>query len=160
MNIPSTPEDRLIDFKETAHLLGDVSERSVRRLISRGDLPQPVKVLSAPHLYRSEVFAYAQCSEGAEQWKPSLRAARLYRPEIQRLLAVAWPRKAIYLTAVFTGLRRGELAALEWGDVHLNNPNPFLNVRASTTKNHRQAVIPLHRDVVTELESCKLNVLR
>ncbi len=73
------------------------------------------------------------------------------RPEIQRLLAVAGPRKAIYLTAVFTGLRRGELAALEWGDVHLNNPNPFLNVRASTTKNHRQAVIPLHRDVVTEL---------
>ena len=73
------------------------------------------------------------------------------RQEIQRLLAVAGPRKAIYLTAVFTGLRRGELAALEWGDVHLNNPNPFLNVRASTTKNHRQAVIPLHRDVVTEL---------
>ena len=73
------------------------------------------------------------------------------RQEIHRLLAVAGPRKAIYLTAVFTGLRRGELAALEWGDVHLNNPNPFLNVRASTTKNHRQAVIPLHRDVVTEL---------
>jgi hypothetical protein len=28
-------EERLIDFKETAHLLGDISERSVRRLISR-----------------------------------------------------------------------------------------------------------------------------
>jgi predicted DNA-binding transcriptional regulator AlpA len=60
MNIFSTQEDRLIDFKETAHLLGDISERSVRRLISRGDLPQPVKVLSAPRLYRSEVFAYLE----------------------------------------------------------------------------------------------------
>ncbi len=60
MNIPSTQEDRLIDFKETAHLLGDISERSVRRLIARGDLPQPVKVLSAPRLYRSEVFAYLE----------------------------------------------------------------------------------------------------
>jgi len=41
-------------------LLGDISERSVRRLIARGDLPQPVKVLSAPRLYRSEVFAYLE----------------------------------------------------------------------------------------------------
>jgi predicted DNA-binding transcriptional regulator AlpA len=53
-------EERLIDFKETAHLLGDISERSVRRLIARGDLPQPVKVLSAPRIYRSEVFAYLE----------------------------------------------------------------------------------------------------
>jgi predicted DNA-binding transcriptional regulator AlpA len=57
---PSSQDDRLIDFKETAHLLGDISERSVRRLIARGDLPQPVKVLSAPRLYRSEVFAYLE----------------------------------------------------------------------------------------------------
>ena len=57
MNIPSTPEDRLIDFKETAHLLGDISDRSVRRLIASGELPQPVKVLSAPRLYHSEVKA-------------------------------------------------------------------------------------------------------
>lgn len=53
-------EDRLIDFKEVAHLLGDISERSVRRLIARGDLPQPVKVLSAPKLYQSDVFAYLE----------------------------------------------------------------------------------------------------
>jgi predicted DNA-binding transcriptional regulator AlpA len=47
-------DDRLIDFKETAHLLGDTSERSVRRLIASGELPQPVKVLSAPRLDHSE----------------------------------------------------------------------------------------------------------
>ena len=56
----SSQDDRLIDFKETAHLLGDISERSVRRLIARGELPPPVKVLSAPRLYRSEVLAYLQ----------------------------------------------------------------------------------------------------
>ena len=50
----------LIDFKETAHLLGDISERSVRRLIASGQLPQPVKVLSAPRLYHSEVKAYSE----------------------------------------------------------------------------------------------------
>jgi hypothetical protein len=39
MNSPPFQDDRLIDFKETAHLLGDISERSVRRLIARGELP-------------------------------------------------------------------------------------------------------------------------
>lgn len=55
---PSSDEDRLIDFREVARLLGDISERSVRRLIARGDLPKPVKVLSAPRLYRSDIFTY------------------------------------------------------------------------------------------------------
>jgi predicted DNA-binding transcriptional regulator AlpA len=53
-------EDRLIDFKEVAHLLGDISERSVRRLIARGDLPRPVKVLSSPRLYHSDVLTYLE----------------------------------------------------------------------------------------------------
>jgi predicted DNA-binding transcriptional regulator AlpA len=52
--------DRLIDFKEVAHLLGDISERSVRRLIARGDLPRPVKVLSSPRLYHSDVLTYLE----------------------------------------------------------------------------------------------------
>jgi integrase len=73
------------------------------------------------------------------------------REEFQRLLAVAGPRKALYLTAVFTGLRRGELAVLEWEDVHLDAERPFLKVRASTTKNHKEAAIGLHKDVVAEL---------
>jgi len=63
MNIATvlpSQEDRLIDFKEVAHLLGDVSERSVRRLIARGDLPQPVKVLSSRRLYHSDVRAYLE----------------------------------------------------------------------------------------------------
>jgi len=35
--------------------------------------------------------------------------------ELKRLMAVAGPRKAIYLMAVFTGLRREELRQLQWG---------------------------------------------
>ena len=81
-----------------------------------------------------------------------LRSRRAFtREEFQRLLAVAGPRRALYLTAVFTGLRRGELAASEWDDVHLDAATPFLNARASTTKNHKEAVISLHEDVVAEL---------
>ena len=63
MNIATvlpSQENRLIDFKEVAHLFGDVSERSVRRLIARGDLPQPVRVLSSPRLYYSDVQTYLE----------------------------------------------------------------------------------------------------
>jgi integrase len=71
--------------------------------------------------------------------------------EMQRLLGVAGKRKVVYLTAVYTGLRRSELAALEWPDLHLVGEKPFINVRASTTKNHQQAVIALHPELVSEM---------
>jgi integrase len=71
--------------------------------------------------------------------------------EMQRLLAIAGPRKVVYLTAVYTGLRRSELAALERRDLHLEGEKPFINVRASTTKNHKQAVIALHPELVAEM---------
>ena len=50
--------------------------------------------------------------------------------------------------AVHTGLRRSELAALKWGDVHLDAVMPFVQVRASTTKNSKPAAMRLHPDVV------------
>lgn len=53
-------DERLIDFKEVARLLGNISERTVRRLIAAGELPKPVKVLSVPRLYRSDVLGYLQ----------------------------------------------------------------------------------------------------
>jgi predicted DNA-binding transcriptional regulator AlpA len=55
---PQQEQDRLMDLEEVAEMLGNISTRSVRRLIARGDLPQPVKVLSSPRLYRSDVVAY------------------------------------------------------------------------------------------------------
>jgi integrase len=63
--------------------------------------------------------------------------------QMQRLVAVSGPRSLAYLLAAHTGLRRAELAALEWGDVMLDAPRPFLRVRAATTKNHKQATISL-----------------
>jgi integrase len=71
--------------------------------------------------------------------------------EMKRLLAIAGVRKVAYLTAVYTGLRRSEMAGLEPDDLHLEGEKLFINVRASTTKNHQQAVIALHPDLVAEL---------
>ena len=71
--------------------------------------------------------------------------------ELRRLVALSENRGVVYLTAAFTGLRRGEIAQLRWCDVHLNVPQPFINVRASISKNHKQATLPLTFDVVEGL---------
>jgi integrase len=80
------------------------------------------------------------------------RRRALTLDELRRLLAVAGSRKPVYVTAVYTGLRRGELEQLEWTDIHLDDvAQPFIEVRASTTKNHEKATIKLHGDVVAAL---------
>ena len=71
--------------------------------------------------------------------------------DLQRLVAVSGSRGVVYLTAAFTGLRRGELLQLEWRDLHLDAERPFVNVRASISKNHKQAMLPLHTDLVKAL---------
>lgn len=64
--------------------------------------------------------------------------------ELNRLQVVAGERWVGYMAAFFTGLRRSELAALEWGDIHLEADPPCLTARASTTKNGQKATIRLH----------------
>ncbi|MFC1451850.1 tyrosine-type recombinase/integrase [Verrucomicrobiota bacterium] len=69
--------------------------------------------------------------------------------------AVSLERRAVYLVAAFTGLRRSELAQLTWSDVHLNGKKSFVRARASTTKNRLDAVLPLHGDVVDALRTIR-----
>lgn len=71
--------------------------------------------------------------------------------EFGRLLAVSPLRRVVYLAAWLTGLRRAELAALTWGDVHLDAPRPFMRVRASTTKNHLAVDLLLRDDLAAAL---------
>jgi integrase len=75
--------------------------------------------------------------------------------EMLRLLAVAGERKPVYLMAVHTGLRSSELAALAWGDLHLDAVTPFVKVRASTTKNGKAAEMRLLPEVAEELTKLK-----
>ncbi len=71
--------------------------------------------------------------------------------EIIRLLEIAGKYRIVYLMALTTGLRRGELTALTWGDVHLHSARPFINVRASISKNHKTATMFLRHDVTDAL---------
>ena len=73
--------------------------------------------------------------------------------EITRLLAVAGEYRPVYLTALTTGLRRGELTALRWADVNLTAIRPFITVRASISKNHKNATMFLRQDVADALRA-------
>ena len=73
--------------------------------------------------------------------------------ELARLCAVSGRRGVVYLTAAFTGLRRNELQQLQWRDIDLTASRPRIRARASTTKNGKEAHIPLHAEVVQALRS-------
>jgi integrase len=86
----------------------------------------------------------------------SSRPRRAAAPDqLRRLVAVAGERGIIYVVAASTGLRRGELKALEWRDVFLDMPQPFIAVRSSIAKNHKFVMQPLPLYVADELRKSR-----
>jgi len=81
-----------------------------------------------------------------------VRPRRAYTDlEFKELLAVAGAQRIVYLTAALTGIRHGELKQLYWGDFNLDGEKPSVTVRASVSKNHKQACLPLHPFLVESL---------
>lgn len=64
--------------------------------------------------------------------------------EVERLLAVAGPRKEAYQVAIYLALRKKEISLLQWRDVDLEREKPCVTLRASTTKNRKGKVLRLH----------------
>lgn len=80
----------------------------------------------------------------------------LTEEEIKRLLETAPAnRSVVYLTAIYTGLRRNELRQLRWGDLHLDVPQPLVCAPAAITKNKKEAKLPLRPEVVTALRAIR-----
>lgn len=80
----------------------------------------------------------------------------LSQDEVRRLLSTAPHfRAVVYLTAIYTGLRRNELNQLRWGDLHLEDPEPFVCAPASITKNKKEAKLPLRPEVVQALRTIR-----
>ena len=70
--------------------------------------------------------------------------------EFQKLLEVSQDYRLLYITAVYTGLRFGELLGLRWSDIKLHHQKPHIHVPAILTKNRTQAIVPLHPKLVKE----------
>jgi integrase len=83
--------------------------------------------------------------------KRNLRYA-LSPEQLVRLKDVSGARWVVYLTACLTGLRRSELKALRWADVHLDVDKPYVQLRARTTKARRADLIALPAQLVEVLQ--------
>ena len=75
--------------------------------------------------------------------------------ELKRLCAGSDWRGLIYLTAAFTGLRRNEIAELQWGDVRQTGQGMVLSLRAAVTKNRLASSIPVHPGLAAELATIR-----
>jgi len=77
----------------------------------------------------------------------------LTQDELRKLVVIAGKQGVVYLIAAYTGLRRSELESLEWRDLYLDEKQPYLRARASTTKNGKDAMLCLGEEVVEKLRS-------
>jgi Site-specific recombinase XerD len=84
------------------------------------------------------------------------RKRRAFTPEeLWRLVNVARERGVLYLVAAFTGLRRGELDKIQWSDVHIDLPQPYISVRSSISKNSKSVCQPLPIRIAAALRQCR-----
>jgi len=95
-------------------------------------------------------FKRVKKTDGRGQETIKRRAAT--HAEMESLLNVAGIYAVGYLAAATTGLRRGELSKLEWGDLHLDTAQPVALVRAATTKDRKPARAYLGQQLVAELK--------
>ena len=87
--------------------------------------------------------------------KERVKRRALTNDEAIRLLQVAGPRIAVYLFALQTGVRRGEMFALRWADVEIDKEPFSVRVRASTSKNHEECILGLKPGL-----ACMLKAIR
>jgi integrase len=75
--------------------------------------------------------------------------------ELRRLFGVAGRRLPAYLVLLYTGQRKDEVRSLVWGDLHLDEVQPYVLVRESTTKDKDKRAVPLHRDLAALLREMR-----
>jgi integrase len=76
--------------------------------------------------------------------------------EVRRLLEAApLARRQFYMAGYYTGLRRSELEALQWGDIHMDDTKPYILARAATTKNHRDAKLWIRPELLKVFRSMR-----
>ncbi len=76
--------------------------------------------------------------------------------EARQLVAKAPVHRAtVYLTMMYTGLRRNELAGLKWGDFDFSQSPARLRVPSSLSKNHNESVHYLRPEVVEAVKALR-----
>lgn len=81
--------------------------------------------------------------------------------QLDALCAVVPPVRAFaYRFSGYTGIRRGEMNQLRWGDFDLDGNPPSVVVRASISKNARTERLPINADVVALLRAMRPDMVQ
>ncbi|MCB1276448.1 site-specific integrase [Prosthecobacter sp.] len=84
--------------------------------------------------------------------KETFERGALSPMQFDKLVSVSGERAIVYLTAGLTGLRKNELRLVEVRDLNLDAIEPYIRARASTTKNSKEAFIPLTRKLAGRIK--------
>jgi integrase len=125
------------------------NQEADRRHIRRAFTPDELDALVRAAKERP-VRDYELSRRGKNRGLRTKRLSPVMRAQLERL---GLARSLIYRVLATTGLRRGELARLKVGDLELTGPRPCVRLRAATTKNRRNDIVPLRDDVRDELRS-------
>lgn len=80
----------------------------------------------------------------------------LSQEEIGRLLQTAPPHRGlVYLTILYTGLRRSELAGLKWGDFDFNSTPARLRVPHTLSKNRKESFHVLRPELAIAIQAAR-----
>lgn len=122
----------------------DDEARRRRRALTEDELARLLKATrERPLVAAMTIKRGPRAGEVGATLRPETRAA------IER---IGLEHSLIYKTLVYTGLRRGELEALEVRHLTLSGPRPCLVLPASATKNRRVANLPIRADLAEDLK--------
>ena len=85
-----------------------------------------------------------------------VRASRTYtESELARLFAAAGKYAIGYQVLLYTARRWSEVHALVWGDLHLDEAEPFALFREGTTKDKDKCAVPLKAELADQLRALR-----
>jgi integrase len=83
------------------------------------------------------------------------------KPQVrERLERLGWERALVYKTLVLTGLRKGELASVTVGQLHLDEAAPYAELDAAEEKNREGSYIAIRPDLADDLRVWLADKLR
>lgn len=135
------PHDPLANLKRPSRKA--IEPVHLRRALSP---EEAAKLLDAAE--RRPLIELQTIRTGKNKGKPMARVSPRAEAKAKRL---GRERRLAYLVAFFSGLRRGEIRALQWGDIVLDSMPARILLRAKTTKSKRADSLPLHPQLTAAL---------
>ncbi len=142
-------EDPLLSLKKS--LRNKIKPVHPRRALSETEIS---KLIDAA--VRRPLLEVATIRTGKNRGR---RVALVNSRVLAKMQRIGRTRCLCYMIAVWTGLRRGEIKALTWGDIDLNLNAPVIRLRAETTKAKRGDVLVIHPQLRAEFETAKRDCL-